>query len=117
MNTKNTTRFLFVIIFIVHCAEVNYIGKTYQPTQEIDVYFDEKLVDREYTIIGHAIGSAAWGISNEKIQAKLIKTAQRKGAHAIIITGIGKDNITTGEGSSTDETQINTIFIRYDEYE
>ncbi len=116
MNLKTSSLFLFGILLIANCAEVNYIGKTFEPTQEIDVFFDDKLVDREYTIIGHAIGSAAWGLSNEKIQAKLIETAQRKGAHAIIITGIGKDTIVTGEGTSTDETQINAIFIRYDDY-
>jgi hypothetical protein len=114
-----TKRTLFIIfglfIFFSSCAEVNYIGQTYEPTTEVEIFFDEKLIEYEYTIIGHAIGSGAWGISNEKIQDKLIQTARKKGAHAIIITGVGKDNISTGDNTSTDETQINATFIRYDE--
>ncbi len=114
MTKRNSLLLFGVLIFLASCAEVNYIGNTYQPTTEVEIFFDEKLIEGEYTIIGHAIGTGSWGISNEKIQDKLIQTARRKGANAIIITGIGKDSINTGEHTSTDETQINAIFIRYD---
>lgn len=114
--TKRTSTLLFgLFIVFASCAEVNYIGESYQPTTEIEIFFDEKNIEYEYTIIGHAIGTGAWGVSNEKIQDKLIQTARRKGAHAIIITGVGKDTISTGEHTTTDETQINAVFIRYDE--
>ena len=114
--TKRNSLYLFGLLFIfASCAEVNYVGQAYTPTTEVDVFFDEKLIEREYTIIGQAIGTGSWGISNEKIQDKLIETAKKKGADAIIITGLGKDNISTGDGTSTEETQINATFIRYDE--
>ncbi len=113
---KRSSFLLFgLLIIISSCAEVNYVGQSYQPTEEVEIFFDEKLIEREYTIIGHAIGSGAWGVSNSKIQDKLIQTARKKGAHAIIITGLGKDTISTGEHTTTDETQINAQFIRYDE--
>jgi len=113
--TKRTSLLFFgFFILLAGCAEVNYIGQSYEPTTEVELFFDDKLIEQEYTIIGQAIGTGSWGVSNSKIQDKLIQTAKRKGADAIIITGLGKDNISTGEGTSTEETQINATFIRYD---
>lgn len=116
MMNKRHSLFLFgILLLAAGCAEVNYIGQSYEPTTEVEIFFDEKLIEYEYTIIGQAIGTGSWGASNKKIQDKLIQTAKRKGADAIIITGLGKDNISTGDGTSTEETQINATFIRYDE--
>ena len=76
------------------------------------MYFSKEEIKKEYTIIGHAIGSGALA-SNEKIQKKLIEEAKLKGADAIIITGLGKAQLPIGEDSSIDETQINASFIKY----
>jgi len=87
---------ILLIFFVFGCATVNYVGKSFDPTTNIDTYFSEDEIEKEYTIIGHAIGSAVLGTS-EKIQEKLIETARLKGADAVLITGIGKSNISTGE--------------------
>lgn len=111
--TKKTSLILIgLFVLLSNCAEVNYIGQTYQPTDEVEIFFDEKLIKYEYTIIGQALGT---GYDNDKIQEELIKTARFRGAHAIIITGIGEDSSNNGDGASIDKTQINATFIRYDE--
>ncbi len=104
--------FMLVILLVFGCATVNYVGNSFDPTTSIDTYFSEDEIMKEYTVIGHAIGSGV-AISNDKIQAKLIETAKLKGADAILITGLGKSNVAMGSGSSATENQINASFLKY----
>ena len=103
--------FIFVTLFAVGCATVNYVGESFEPTTTVDVYFSKESIEKEYTVIGHAIGSSSFG-SNDTIQKKLIEEAKRKGADAVLITGIGKGQTSLGE-SSIDEDQINASFLKY----
>jgi hypothetical protein len=104
---------LLILIVIICCsANVNYVGKEFEPTTSVDVYFSEDEIEKEYTIIGHAIGSGGDFISNDQIKDKLIEVAKSKGADAILITGLGKSNIPSGECSES-EKQINTSFLKY----
>ncbi len=75
------------------------------------MYFSKEEIKKEYTVIGHALGSGTL-ISNDKIQKKLIEEAKLNGADAILITGVGKSHIPAGDGSY-DEQQINASFIKY----
>ena len=105
--------FILVTYFVFGCASVDYVGKSFNPTTSIDTYFSEDEKEREYTIIGYAIGSGVW-VSSEKIQAKLIKEAKIRGADAVLITGIGRESVDIlGEGSSESESQINASFLKY----
>lgn len=110
-------RLLLLGLFVatLACAEVRYVGETYSPTTEVDIYFDEKRIEREFTIIGRAIGTGGFGLSTDKIQKKLVEEAKQRGADAILITGVGKDSVPLGENSSTDETQISASFLKYDD--
>lgn len=104
---------ILILVSIIGCsANVNYVGKEYEPTTTVDVYFSEEEIEKEYTVMGHAIGSGGDFISNEDIQNKLIEVAKSKGADAILITGLGKSNIPSGEWSES-EKQINTSFLKY----
>ena len=94
------------------CAHVNYIGKSFEPTSDVDVYFSKEEIEREYVIIGHAIGSGQLFVSNDKIGRKLREKAMANGADAILITGVGRDNAPTGDGSVT-EKQIQASFLKY----
>ncbi len=104
--------FMLVTLLAFGCATVNYVGESFDPTTNVDVYYSEDEIKNEYTIIGHAIGSTSF-VSNDKIVAKLIEEAKSKGADAILITGVGKSNIPTGEYSSMAENQINASFVKY----
>jgi len=107
------TYIILILIIIIGCtANVNYVGKEFEPTTTVDVYFSAAEIEKEYTIIGHAIGSGGDFVSNDKIQGKLIDEAKSKGADAILITGVEKSNIPTG-GGSTDEKQIKASFLKY----
>lgn len=102
-----------VALLVIGCASVNYVGKSFDPTTRVDMYFAKEEIKKEYTVIGHALGSGTW-VSNEKIQRKLLKEAKFRGANAILITGLGKSHIPIGDdGGSVDEKQIKASFIKY----
>ena len=104
---------ILILLTVIGCtANVNYVGKKFEPTTSVDVYYSEDEIEKEYTVMGHAIGSGGNFISNDKIQEKLISEAKSKGADAILITGLGKSNIPMGEGSES-EKQINASFLKY----
>ncbi len=104
--------FALITILALGCATVNYVGNSFDPTTSVDTYFSEDDIGREYTIIGHAIGSGVMA-DNDVIQAKLIEEAKLKGADAILITGVGRSNVTTGPNSSAPENQISASFLKY----
>ena len=113
---KNLTNSIFLFLFLsffLACARVHYVGKTYSPSQHVDIFYSEKEITRDYTVIGHAIGSGeTFFVSHEKIQEKLIQSAQARGADAIIISGLGRSHIPVEDGS-IDEKQINASYIKY----
>ena len=98
-------------LFAVGCASVSYVGESFEPTTTVDLYFSKESVEKEYTVIGHALGSSFFR-SNDTIQKKLIEEAKHKGANAVLITGIGKAHAPIGE-SSMEEGQINASFLKY----
>ena len=111
-NFKLSSVFILVTLLAVGCASVNYVGKSFDPTTSVDVYFSKEEIKKEYTVIGHAISSSTW-VSNEKLQENLIEEAKRKGADAILITGLGKSHVPFGESGSAEENQINASFLKY----
>ena len=79
--------FLLVTLFAVGCvssANVNYVGHSLDSTTTVDVYSSKGDIEKEYTVIGHAVGSGIRA-SDNKMKATLIVEAQRRGADAILI--------------------------------
>jgi len=89
------------------------VGRSLDPTAHVDVYYSEEEIEREYTIIGHAIGTGRFLVSNEAILEELIEQARSRGADAILITGIGKSHVPTDDGSD-EEKQITASFLKYE---
>jgi hypothetical protein len=104
---------ILVTLLVIGCASVDYVGKSFDPTTSVDTYFSEKDIEKDYTVIGHAIGMGEFGASTDKIQEKLIEEARRKGADAVLITGLGHERFTSDESGSDAEKQINASFIKY----
>ena len=101
-----------VIILSISCARVNYVGRKYVPTNNIDMYYSKEEIKREYIVMGHALGSGTFTVSNDGIMKKMIEKAKISGADAILITGLGKSNVQAGNGS-VDEKQIKASFLKY----
>ncbi len=117
MEERTTTiRYFLVIlsILVFGCAHVNYVGKSFDPTNQVDIFYSKEEITTEYNVIGHAIGGGQLFISTDKIKRKLIQEAKSQGADAILISGIDRDNSTDGEGFDA-EKQIKASFLKYKE--
>lgn len=104
---------MLLCVFFVGCANTEYIGESYAPTDNVEIFYSEDAVPYDFTTIGQALGSGVW-VKNSKIQTKLVEEAMYRGADAILITGLGQTHIPLGEdGGSAREKQINASFLRY----
>ena len=66
-----------VALLAIGCASVNYVGKSFEPTTNVDLYFSKEDIEKEYTVMGHAIGSGT--SDSDDIQQALIDKAKEKG--------------------------------------
>jgi hypothetical protein len=108
----NLRTFTILILFVIGCASVKYVGKSYNPTNSVDVYYSEKEINKEYEVMGHAVASGGLFVTDNRIHEKLIEEAKIKGADAIVITGVDVEHVSTGD-TSTEERQFKATFIKY----
>ena len=87
------------------CATVDYVGESFQPTSQVDVYFAEKDVPREYKVIGQVLASGDQFVTASRLNTKLMARAREKGADAVIILAVTRTPMTT----STDVTETTKI--------
>ena len=103
---------IFLSAFLFSCAHINYIGKTYDNTDKVDIYYSESEIDKNFEVMGHAISAGQIFVSVEDLKEKLIKEAKINGADAIIITGIDRDSEIDGRGYDA-EKQVKATFVKY----
>ena len=86
-----------------------YVGKSFEPTTNVDLYFSKEDIQKEYTVMGHAIGSGT-SDSND-IQKALIEEAKEKGADAVLITEIGNPLLFSSEDSDP-KSEVKASFLK-----
>ena len=90
--------FLILVVTLSSCGnQIIYYGRSYAPTQNVDIYFRESDVTEPNEIMGKVTLEMSARKSSDKIQQKLMKRAKEKGADAIIFDDI---SLTT-TGSTT----------------
>ena len=106
---------LLVILFIAlsaACSKSSYFGKTYSPTQHIDVYHDKTDIRKGYITIGSA--NLAKGFSSiDAMQQKVIELGKSNGADGVIMTltenGVSTQQNGTGVVSKTKKQKVIVI--------
>lgn len=95
------------LILVVNCAPtVNYIGKNYNPTENIDIFLDTNDVKKNYEVIGKVDGiSGILGSSYQDIQDKIVQKAKEKGADAVILYNMEQRIIGSTSSSNTEHRQ------------
>ena len=116
---------LSMILFLTACGsdvDIDYLGDSYTPTADVDVYFSEDDVTEGYLVMGHATAN---GGDTEALQETLIEKARENGADGIIFEGF--DRVETGEQTIVNDIgdtsivntntksvlQVKAIFIKY----
>ncbi len=91
-----------ILVLAVSCAHIDYVGKSYPPTTRVDLFFTEEEVTHPYEVMGKVIATGGDDVSAEKMQDQIMEKAQKKGADAVVITGL--DRYKTGESTNYSET-------------
>ena len=126
---------LLPALFVSACAtRVAYVGSSYTPTQQVDVYVTQQAVKKPFDIIGKGYAHTPVSFTNEeKIQRKAVEKAKQKGADAVIIedyfvlatdnsvtTSVVSDSsrkVSVGVGTAQSHPSVTSglqiLFIRY----
>ncbi len=98
------TYILLLIGLVLHsCAPtIHYLGKQYEPTMSVEVFFDSQDIKREYSVMGKMQnqGGEFEMDDTESVQKAMIEKAKSVGADAIIFEGLYQEKV-IGESSQT----------------
>ncbi len=103
-------RFLLLAAVVLSgCVSVDYVGKSFTPTANVDVYMSDADVRRPYEVMGQVraeVPSLPFQNSAQQLQDRLVAEARSKGADGIILGGldrriVGETTHTTGQGTKT----------------
>ncbi len=104
------------------CATVDYVGDAYPPTTQVDLYFSEAAVTRDYRVIGQVRASGDQFVSASQLHAKLMSRAHEKGADGVIILEISRKLLsdekrvvetTKASGDNDDKTIEKTVSVSH----
>ena len=111
-----TIAILVAAFILTGCVSAEYMGKTYPPTDHVDIFFSFDDIEGDYEVMGEIRAEAAEFLSMEKIQNKLMEEAMAKGGDAIVIEDWDKvivSSSTTTQGEAEEnkykETTTSTV--------
>lgn len=99
---------IFALAAATSCAP-SYFGKTYSPTQNVDVYFDAADIKREHEVMGTTDVGQGFNSLNA-VQQKVIELGKAQGADGVVmklteeVTGSSKSDF----GNMKNGTKNNT---------
>jgi hypothetical protein len=77
-----------------------YYGRSYQPTQQVEIFFRESDVGEPNEIMGKVVYEVSARKSSEKVQNKLMNEGRKKGADAILFDDISLTNTGSKTGGA-----------------
>ena len=87
-----------VITILAACSKPSYFGKTYSPTQNVDIYLDKSDVKKNYITMGTT--NLAKGFSSMgAMQQKVIELGKANGADGVIMS-LTEDVISTQQNGT-----------------
>lgn len=90
--------FLGILLSTASCAnKIIYYGRTYPPTDTVEIYFRESDISEANEIMGKATYEVTARRNSDKVQNKIVTRVKEKGADAILFDEIALTNT----GSST----------------
>ena len=94
------------------CANrIIYYGRSYSPTQQVEIFFREGDVVEPNQIMGKVVYEVSAKRRSEKVQNKLMEEGKRKGADAIIFDNIELTRAGSKTGGAAAGAGIRRIFF------
>jgi hypothetical protein len=78
----------FLILLITSCApRIKYLGNSYAPTSQVDVFVSEDAIKKNYDIVGkgYVQHGGLYKKKIEKIQSKAVEKAKQRGVDGVLI--------------------------------
>ena len=88
-----------LIVMLVGCVNTDYVGESYTPTTQVDVYYSMEDVNKPHVVMGKITATAMDGWDSTEMVEELKAQAMAKGADALVIEGVHTE--TTGSYTST----------------
>ena len=98
---KRYTSSFILILLVTSCSDrIIYYGRSYPETNNVDLYFREGDVTESHEIMGKATLEVSAKKNSDKVQAKLLERARKKGADALIFDDISLTNTGSKTGGA-----------------
>ena len=91
-----------LLLIATGCAHLDYAGQSFPPTQNVDLFYSEANVNREYTVMGELTGTGDQFVSSQKLQDQMVQKAREKGADGVVILGL--EHFQSGSNTNYNET-------------
>ena len=109
--------FTFLVVFLIFSScspKISYMGNSHMPTYDVDVYYDEKDIELEYSVMGIARNEGDMFENDDlnEIRNALIKKAREVGADAILVLSID-ENRPSMEDDYDPNKIVEAKFLKY----
>lgn len=103
MKAKFLTIMLLMggMIFTSSCSKssFDYIGKTYPPTSDPEIFMRDQDVERDYEVMGKVIAEVPYNKKLKYVQNKVMNVARQNGADGVLFSDV--DIRSTGYSRAT----------------
>jgi len=98
---KSTLFLVLLAVIATSCSnKIIYYGRTYQPTQTVDIFFRESDITEPNEIMGKVTYEVTAKRSSDKVQEKIVERVKEKGADAILFDEISLTNTGSATGGA-----------------
>lgn len=98
-RTRSTLRLCLLVAFVAAgCVSVDYVGRSFPPTTNVDLYLSPDDVRRPYQVIGSAsaqVETIPFTNPSQQLQEKLLAEARSRGADGVILGNVDTREVTT----------------------
>lgn len=122
---KKTISILALVLSLSSCVTIDYLGKNYIPTSDVQMYFDQADISRDFEVMGMLTAEAPEIIRSSKVQQRIMERARAMGADAVLFESLGKKISGTisdynedpyggfATTSTTEDKVVQAKFIKY----
>jgi len=105
--------FTSLVCFSCSIHQHGYLGSSYTPTKNVDVFVDASSIKKSYTIIGKTYVETDTFTNLDRIQQNAIEKAKQKGANAILFQDyLFQDGGTVQTVSKRDSNSSSSVKVR-----
>jgi len=106
---------LFLLILLSACTTFDYVGRSYTPTVQVDLYLDPADIDRPYEVMGMANVRDRGFANFERLQERAMSEARKKGADAVLIEFMDEAVVPSYPYPTDVQEILGVKFLKYEE--